>query len=503
MDIIAFAHEAGVAATKLLPRDEQKHLGQFMTPQAIARLMATRACATINQPKVRILDPAAGSGILAAAAVNALLHLESKPNEIEVVLYEIDRRMKPILLRLTKRMRQTAADFGAKLKVSIRVEDFLLSETATDICQFDLVISNPPYFKLNKSDVRSVRHAYAVYGQPNIYGLFMAACARILHPEGRWCFITPRSWTNGPYFAAVRRQMLRSLSISAIHIFESRENHFTDDEILQEAMITWAVARADMFDGSVMLSASGGVGDLTDSALRILPACDVIGGDADRVVTLPLNQQRGIKSFGSTLASYGLKVSTGPVVAFRAEEYIEGAKKRDTVPLLWMQHIRHMKICWPIQKKREHIRSCGKNAWMLVPNAHMVIMRRFSPKEDLRRITAAPYLGSLPGEVVGLENHTNYIYRPDGIMSSHEVYGLAAYLNSRVVDIHLRTVAGNTQVNATDLRNLPIPPMNIIVKIGRILSAKIAPTLDDADQAVEDILGLADHFHHIEVVQEG
>src|SRR5208283_4494383 len=116
--------------------------------------------------------------------------------------------------------------------------------------------------------------------------LFMAACVRLLMPGGRWCFITPRSWTNGMYFASVRRQILRWLHIDAMHIFESRREHFTDDEILQEAMITWASAQVNV-GSTIVVSMSEGVLDLPAAVLRTLPTRDIIGKGHQGVISLP------------------------------------------------------------------------------------------------------------------------------------------------------------------------------------------------------------------------
>ena len=114
-------------------------------------------------------------------------------------------------------------------------------------------------------------------------------------------------------------------------------------------------------------------------------------------------------------------------------------------------------------------------------------MRRFSPKEDNRRVIAAPYLaGSLPGEALGLENHTNYLYRPGGELTADEAKGFAAFLNSSVVDRYLRMVAGSTQVNAADLRAMPCPSLDRIIEIGRSLPE--VWSFDSADQAVDSVL---------------
>lgn len=488
MDLVDFAHANGQAATNALSVAEQKKLGQFMTPCAIALTMARRACSELDLEAVRILEPAAGCGILASAVIKTLLEREIPPRRIELTLIELDARLMPVLRRLANRMRKVAHSKGVELSVSIKTCDFLLSTISTNRRElFDLIISNPPYFKLKKSAPQAVAHAYAVYGQPNIYGLFMAACAQLLSPGGKWCFITPRSWTNGAYFASVRRHMLAWLRIDAMHVFESREAHFTDDEILQEAMITWATAQAVQVP-TIILSMSQGIHDLAQAHLQAMPIAQIIGGDNERTIALPLNGGDQLAGCTSTLESLGLKVSTGPVVAFRATEFCSEYRNKNTVPLLWMQHISHMKISWPINKKREHIAACSDSAWMLVPNSPMVLLRRFSPKEDIRRVTAAAYIGELPGDQIGLENHLNYIYRPGGLLTVEESIGISAFLNSQYVDHYFRAVAGSTQVNATELRKLPMPSIAQLAQIAR--QCQVGMSLAEIDACIEFILQL-------------
>lgn len=463
------AYNAGIAATRKLSTTEQKEWGQYMTPPGVAQFMASRCMPHSIKQSLCVLDPAAGSGVLAAAAIESLLKRDTKPQSIKLILCELDSRMLPALENLAAALRKKAKLEGVSLSVSIRHEDFLLSSMALSAKGIaDVIIANPPYFKISASDERAEKHRYAVYGQPNIYSLFMAACARLLKRNGKWCFITPRSWTNGAYFKAMRKHLFSHLHVEAMHLFESRTEHFTDDEVLQEAMITWATTKAQT-NQNVIVSSSAGLADLASSSLNDMPINQVIENDENQTLVLPPNASGiSLKAWQATLETYGLKVSTGPVVAFRAEQYIRLGRSRQTVPLLWMQHIKHMRVQWPIKKKREHIVANAASAWMLVPNENMVVMRRFSPKEDERRVVAAPYLaGSLPGDVLGLENHTNYIYRPGGKMTEAETIGLAAYLNSLVVDGYLRAVAGNTQINATDLRKLPLPPLNVIRDIGQ------------------------------------
>ena len=71
VDSAQHAYVNGIAATRALSKPEQKALGQYMTPPAIARFMARRAVQGLRVSTLRILEPAAGSGVLAVAAVES------------------------------------------------------------------------------------------------------------------------------------------------------------------------------------------------------------------------------------------------------------------------------------------------------------------------------------------------------------------------------------------------------------------------------------------------
>jgi adenine-specific DNA-methyltransferase len=496
MNLIEYAQQAGRTFVAGLTREEQREAGQFMTPAPIARFMAERLVAGLDRRAVSVLEPSAGAGVLAAAVIEALLAIPGRPVEyIELLLVEQDYRLLPALNELASRATELCQQQGVELVVRVECRDFLLSELAVTGQPIDglLVIANPPFLKLNKNDPRALAHGYAVWGQPNIYSLFMAACARLVPPGGRWCFITPRSWMAGAYFKAARQSMLRSLTLDSIHAFDSRRESFEEDAVLQETVITWATGRGEADVGvNLMLTRSQGTSDLGQAEVQALPMARVLSTDGDSMLSLPAHGHDPFEGWTATLATYGLKVSTGPVVAFRATAFIREQAEQGTVPLLWLQHVGQQRIDWPIKKKREHIRATAESAWMLVPNTPMVLMRRFSPKEDERRVTCAAYgcgLDRLPGDVIGLENHLNFIYRPGGTMSPYEARGLSAFLASRLVDAHFRALAGSTQVNATELRQLPLPPLATLEAIGAALSAR--PTLAECDRAVEAALGVA------------
>ena len=172
---------------------------------------------------------------------------------------------------------------------------------------------------------------------------------------------------------------------------------------------------------------------------------------------------------------YGWKVSTGPVVAFRAAAWLTDSSavaEQAAVPLLWMQNVRRQQIEWPLPNggKPQALRVDQDSLSLVVPLANGVLLRRFSAKEEARRLVAAPLLTSgWPTEQLGLENHLNTIYAAEAALTEEEAIGLSAVLNSSVEDRYFRIVNGNTQVNAEELWALPLPPLTIIRHIGKVI----------------------------------
>lgn len=81
---------------------------------------------------------------------------------------------------------------------------------------------------------------------------------------------------------------------------------------------------------------------------------------------------------------------------------------------------------------------------------------------------AAPLLfNQLEYDYLGFENHLNYIYGKTGDLTPDLAVGLSALYNSALLDRYFRLVNGNTQVNATELRSLPLPEAEVIKTIGK------------------------------------
>jgi adenine-specific DNA-methyltransferase len=382
--------------------------------------------------------------------------------------------------------------------------DFVLSECISlgmlaglnESDKFDLVIGNPPYFKIGKDDPRAVAAYEVVHGQPNIYGIFMAVSAAMLRQGGQFVFITPRSFASGPYFSRFRQWFFERIRPTRLHVFDSRRDAFERDEVLQENLILAGI-RDDRWETrakglQVKVSTSHGIADIEKGRSVTRDISDMISGK-NRVLRIPAStQEEGalarVEAWKGSLEEYGLKISTGPVVAFRATKWLRREAGLGNVPLMWMNHIFPMKIDWPnTVRKPQYIDADAAPAKLLLLNRNYVVMRRFSAKEDARRIIAAPLvLKEEPWELVGLENHLNYVYRPGGDLTEDEAWGLAALYSSSVLDLYFRCVNGNTQVSATELRTMPLPPIEEIIMLGRLIRKEKDP-LGAVDRLFEEI----------------
>lgn len=103
----------------------------------------------------------------------------------------------------------------------------------------------------------------------------------------------------------------------------------------------------------------------------------------------------------------------------------------------------------------------------LFPKGFYVAVKRFSTKEEVKRIVASIITpGDFVTEKMAFENHLNIFHHEKKSLEENLAYGLVCYLNSTFIDEKFRLFSGHTQVNATDLRNLPYPEKEILCKIG-------------------------------------
>jgi adenine-specific DNA-methyltransferase len=456
---------------------QKAELGQFFTVMPIARLMASMI--ESDARPVRILDAGAGVGSLFSAAVSQLCRRRLKPKAIHVTASEIDSRLEERLKVALQECEREAAAARITFTSELLIGDFLT--TAADLIAgplfkgeqpFNLAILNPPYFKINsRSEMRKTLQRAGIE-TTNIYTGFLAAVTHLLAPGGEMVAITPRSFCNGSYFRKFRRWFLDQMTLRRLHSFVSREDTFREDDVLQETVIFRAVKGAEK--GRITVTSSTGPADDAPTS-QVVDYDQVVRPDDPqvfiRILTDDLAHQIAARmaSCRATLADLGLTVSTGRVVDFRAREYLRDSPEKGCVPLIWPTHFNGGYIAWPKERTRkpEHFLSAPAVEDQVVPSEPYVLVRRFSAKEERRRVVAAVYdPARFRCKSVGFENHLNYFHQNGQGLGMQLARGLAAFLNSTIVDQYFRQFSGHTQVNATDLRNMRYPTREQLERIG-------------------------------------
>ncbi|MDE3179670.1 MAG: Eco57I restriction-modification methylase domain-containing protein [Acidobacteriota bacterium] len=494
---------------------ERKRKGQYFTPREVCSFMAS----LFSEPKsdtYRFLDPGAGIGSLTAALCERLSQSRRRLR-IEAHIFENHSEMLPYLRQTVSFCRNELEQVGHWVTVVIHDEDFILDAAAgTQGCRglfnpglrleaLDAVIMNPPYFKLRKSSQYARVMDAVVHGQPNIYALFLAASAEMLRPDGEMVAITPRSFCNGLYFREFRRWFFDRMALERIHLFESRTDTFRD--VLQESIITLS-RRLGKSSSHIAISTSYGRDIGESMRARKLPASFVVDTSTrEYVIRVPVRDEdlsllESVESWVNRFSDLGLGVSTGPVVTFRAREFLlHDLNRADFTPLLSTINVKPFETIWPAPRKKHPtgFKVCAASMRLLLPAQNYVLLRRFSAKEERRRLTASCLLNaSRQSPYVALENHLNYVYHTRRPLSVDETYGLAALFNSALLDRYFRTISGSTQVNATELRNMPFPSLETIAAIGRKVQGLPALRSEVVERVVLDCVcingTLGDHL---------
>lgn len=483
-----------------ISKEKRKSIGQFFTPTSIARFMAKLA--ELKTESVKILDAGAGSGILTAALCQKCIEAKIV-KDVYVDLYENNPDVFPILEQSMKAISSFMDQNGIGFKYRIINKNFIVDnsdfwhgiEARAEESLYDIVITNPPYKKIRKNDIESISMSDIVYGQPNIYFLFLAMSAKLLKENGQLISINPRSFTSGAYFKEFRKWFLNNVLITNIHLFDSREKVFKTEKILQETVIFKAIKTHQTHE-NLMITTSQDESFKNINCLTV-SASTIIDYTSDNFYILipttygDLQILELVRNWKYTLPDLHYRISTGKVVDFRATGFLSTDVSEDSVPLYWPCNFFDNKTTHPIDNKKcpQFILNTPKSKSLLINNDNYIFVKRFTAKEEARRIQCALCQKSdIKYKYIGVENHLNYITKINGTSSLDELYGLCTILNSTYMDKYYRILNGSTQVNATEMNSIPFPSLEIIRQIGSYSKTEKHLTVSFCDKMIYKFL---------------
>ena len=493
--------ESRVALSQATDRHRKSQLGQFFTPTAIAQFMAGLFVRNDSR-QCHLLDAGAGIGSLSAAFLERCISDDLDFTEVSVDAFEIDHHLHHELIANLDEYGRLSEAQGFKVKSTVRGDDFIYAAVqslgrylfAKMLPRYSHAILNPPYRKIRSNS--GYRTALRTIGieTVNMYSAFVALALALLDAKhGQLVAIVPRSFCNGPYYRPFRDYILSRATLSHVHLFSSRNTAFKDDDVLQENVIIRLRRGVTQSDVTITTSTDDRFSDLAryDWPFEQI----VLPDDPERFIQVPTSSNRSLAGRKSnirlTLDQLGISISTGPVVDFRLKDHLRDDPGVDTVPLLYPCHVNGWHVDWPRQdgKKPNAIHCNAVTRRWLYPNGFYCLVRRFSSKEEKRRIVAS-VIGpdDFPGfHSLGLENHLNVFHGGRKGLPDTLAHGLTVYLNSTIVDEEFRRFNGHTQVNATDLRRMKYPSRSALISLGRWAMQSEEHSQNEIDEQLEHL----------------
>lgn len=477
---------------EVAPKTDRKlksALGQFMTPSSVARFMANMF-PPCSIETCRLLDAGAGVGALSCAFLDRWKAGEHNFKRVESTAYEIDDKLRGHLI-------DHLAGYSG-VSPNVIAGDYIELTATPDFVSpgYTHAILNPPYKKINTGSVHRLALRTVGIETVNLYSAFVALAVAQMAPGGQVVAIIPRSFCNGPYYKPFREFVLKRAAIRNIHLFSSRSTAFKDDEVLQENIIIRLERDGEQGDVTITTSTDNSFTDLAshNHAFNRI----VFEADPERFIHVPTSVEEGAIERSSVACcspeGVGVKISTGPVVGFRMRSHLREMPEAGTVPLLYPNHFSSngLGIVWPGESRKKPsaiLRNDETEKW-LYPNGFYCLVRRFSSKEEKRRIVARVLdpkeIGDSP--MVGLENYFNVFHDKKKGLQKELAYGLAIYLNSTAVDQQFRRFNGHTQVNATDLKLMKYPSRETLVELGSWALLQNEISQEIIDQKMEETL---------------
>lgn len=455
--------EIRVNASVVVRNKRQKLNEQYFTPGFVTNYLV-RNLLCLDKPMYSILDVAAGVGNIGAAVALAVRQKDEKAT-VNLVAVEIDDE----LSKESNFLFQLVLD-GVDVNYQAANVDFFdyYREIKQQGETFTTIVMNPPYKKLSRKDFNGLELEGVEYS-PNLYSLMMSCALNLLGENGELIAIVPRSFCSGTLFYNFRKKILDNYSIVFIHLFESRDKVFSFDGVQQETVIIKIIKR-EVNKHKVIVSYGD---DLSRAKTSIQDFSKIVFPcDKQRVIHIPHNEIdekiiKKILSYKDNLESLGLKISTGKVVDFRNKMHLT-SNNINNAWLYCKENLDKYEFIIPGQNFKNFIEINEQTTNKLLDEQCHVIVNRMFFKEK-KQIVVAQVVDCTDKDTrkIAVENHLNYISgETDSKLDYKLALGIKFYLESDLVSDYFKRFIGSTQINASDIKSLPFPSRDELIKIG-------------------------------------
>jgi hypothetical protein len=407
--------------TARLEKETKQAQGIYFTPPAcVARNLALLAPYLAGGEFREVLEPACGSGEYLTALRAAYPAMRLTGIEYNRTIYEAIRSM------------------GGDM--TLLHENYLAYKPQTlmygSATLYDLIIGNPPYFVMAKTDVPKAYHPY-FDGRPNIFILFLLHSLRLLRPGGLLSFILPKNFLNCLYYDKTRAYLNKKCEILVIEECSNEKYLETQQETI--IFIVRKRTRTSPSLKTIKLKKKN-----NKAFILKRQGYTIFAPPASIPILNALYQN------STSLAALGFKVSVGTVVWNQCKAILT-TDARET-RLIYSSDIVDNKLVlktYHNQEKKNFIQQAGWTHPLLIVNRGYGVGDYKFNYCLLAGTLLAPYL---------IENHLIYIdsltTRAD-LLDAYEK--IIASFNDERTAAFIRAYCGNNALNTTELATiLPI-----------------------------------------------
>lgn len=466
---------------KFVDKDVKKNLGQFYTPIGIAHKMVlevSNELKKLNEDKF-VVDPACGTGVFVVETIKQLSKFIAFDElivfvEKNIFAYDVN----PFSVIATK-----VSVINALIEIE-NENDYQISHIYQNIPhlkkirwkntivddednQFAIVLGNPPYFKLDSEALKNIDgYDDILYGQPNIYSLFMYWGISHLCINGTMSFIVPQSIRSGLYFSKLREKLKNYRIKSILHI-DSRQNIF--DRAEQAVLIICLQNKAVNNTKTKIKFVNGNQEVLSEFSI----SRSKLMLDKDNNFMFIINRKpemydiiEKVNSCGTTFSvcDSKLKFSNGLFVWNQHKDALVDMSE-DAIPIIYGGDVQPVEFqfhkTWANGQRKSFAKKTDKTRPYLLSGKRLLVQRTTNFEKDIRIkacLITRDFLEKYDSYF--LENHVNflsYTSSKEDIVEDLLLNYYLGLLNSKLINFIFASKSGNTQVSTNELNLLPFP----------------------------------------------
>jgi predicted type IV restriction endonuclease/tRNA1(Val) A37 N6-methylase TrmN6 len=477
---------------------KRKEQGIYYTPKFIVDYIVQNAlgpvldkCESINDlQKIKILDPACGSGSFLVAAMNFLIkkyeEFGAKPDgllKIQILqnnIYGVDLDEQAVelarlnLLLNTFDSQTKLPNLGGNIKngnslISGSDEElekyfgknwrekkpFNWEEEFPEVFRqggFDVVIGNPPYIQSRNINDEE-RHFYwdkyqTDTNHSDIYSFFIEKSIDLLKNQGALSFITPNTWLQTPSFKSTRKKIFDESKILKILTFDTNAKIFGDAQV---SNIVFVIQK----ETNKKVSMSNSI-EIEKSEI------DFKINALNKIEQKDIDSEKGFNIFISQEPKDIIdKILSNSIVLDSVGEIIGGLRTGDDKKFLKnkFENQNDKKLLRGRNVSRYHLKWNGEYVWYK-PEL-MKVKQAAAPKESKIFETKEKLLVRMitGGELIATFDNEGFYFLQDNLILPKEKYSikyLLAILNSKLSGFVVKNSVSNIAITQSLLKKFPI-----------------------------------------------